>query len=179
MAEKAITTFADIKKRKKFATEEVAICMDPQVAKDYEEALLELTKAEARAAAYPGDEDFKTTLVEKQALVDKLYSKVVKESIVFKFRGVSKDKLDDLYTKHQPTEQQKKRALKEDLALDFNPDTLPPALLAMCIVEPQLSEEEIHEMWESDDWSQPELMALFQTALKANASSGIVDLKKG
>jgi len=80
------------------------------------------------------------------------------EDAEFEFAAISSHELDKLQGKHKPTAQQKLEGLA------WNPDTFAPALVAMCLVEPEVSEADMREIWESGEWSMGELSTLFNTA---------------
>jgi len=78
------------------------------------------------------------------------------------FRSLGSKLYDAIVTEHQPTKEQKKEGNQ------WNPDTFPPALIAACSVDPRLTVEQATSLWESEDWSQGELMGLFIAAVKLN-----------
>lgn len=79
------------------------------------------------------------------------------EQVEMTFQAISSHELDALQAKHTPTTEQRVKGSS------FNPQTFPPALVAACSVEPQLTEEDTKEIWESDAWSMGELAYLFDT----------------
>lgn len=80
------------------------------------------------------------------------------ETVEFEFAAIGSHDLDKLQGKHKPTAQQKIDGLA------WNSDTFPPALVAACLVDPEVTEAEMREIWESGDWSTGELSTLFNTA---------------
>lgn len=76
----------------------------------------------------------------------------------FVFHALSASELDKLQAKYPPTAQQKLQGLA------WNSDTFPPALVAACLQEPEVSAEEMVEIWTSGEWSTGELSTLFNTA---------------
>lgn len=118
--------------------------------------------------------DIKTTAVrlaqsnsDKQSTLDKLKgkkprSKTVEvtidgEQIQITFKAISASELDKLQAKHQPTMEQKTRGLV------YNPNTFGPALIAACAVDPEMTEKDALEIWDSPYWSTGEISFLFDT----------------
>jgi len=97
------------------------------------------------------------------------------------FRGIGRARYDALQERHPPTAEQQlktKQQLGTDDKLAWNPDTFPPALIAACLVEPKLTEEEVQRLWISDEWNQAELATLITTALEVNSTRRTVELGK-
>jgi hypothetical protein len=63
--------------------------------------------------------------------------------------------------------------------LEWNSDTFPPALIAEAIVEPDLTLEQVQEIYDDPDWSAAELGALLTTAQNAQFHASVIDLGKG
>ena len=80
------------------------------------------------------------------------------EQVEFSFAALSAHDLDKLQAKHAPTASQKLQGMA------WNGDTFPPALVAACLVDPEVSLEEMNEIWVSGEWSTGELSTLFDTA---------------
>lgn len=74
------------------------------------------------------------------------------EEVQVKIQALTQQQLDDLYSHHQ-----KRRNKDVDNALGANSETFPPALFSLSILEPDLSEDEWHDIWTSPDWSPGEL----------------------
>jgi len=77
------------------------------------------------------------------------------EEVSILFRAIGAKQYDDLIAKHPPNAQQK---MSGDI---YNIHTFAPALIAICSVEPKLSYDEAKAIWDSEDWSRGEVMALF------------------
>ena len=80
------------------------------------------------------------------------------EKLKLVFGAISSHDLDALQGKHTPTVEQRARGM------NFNPDTFGPALVAACLVDPEMSYEEALEIWTSTEWSTGELQTLFSAA---------------
>lgn len=82
---------------------------------------------------------------------------VGEDEVEMTFKAISSHELDKLQSKHKPTMEQKARGFA------FNVNTFAPALVAACSVEPELTEADAKEIWESETWSTGELNHLFDT----------------
>lgn len=82
---------------------------------------------------------------------------------VFTMRAIGSKAYDVLVAVHPPTADQKKDQMT------YNPDTFGPALIAACSVSPSLTPNEAKELWDSDEWSRGEVMALFSAAVEVNS----------
>ena len=104
----------------------------------------------------------------KKATLDLLRSKkrrtktveltINEQQVEFTFAALSAHDLDKLQAKHAPTASQKLQGMA------WNGDTFPPALVAACLTDPEVSLEEMNEIWTSGEWSTGELSTLFDTA---------------
>lgn len=168
-------TFEELKKRKKPNTKEVPILLDPELGVEYNELL-------DKIQSYPESDltpEQSAELAELEAKEKKLEKKLEDNTVIFKFRAVNSILFDEIMNGHPPTAAQIKDAHKKGLGdLQWNIDTLPPALVASSLVEPDLTEEEVNEMWRSDDWNSVELAKLFEAALTVNQQFVSVNLKK-
>lgn len=86
----------------------------------------------------------------------------VVEEVELTFRSIGNAAYDRLVGKYPPTKAQKAEGMSYDM------DKFAPALIAACLVEPEMSEDEAKEIWESDAWNRGELMTLFMTAVEVN-----------
>lgn len=178
MAERPIT-YDHLRSRKKAITQKVRIALDSDLAEEYEEAKSKLETARNRVGVRPDNLDFQVALEDALAEVDTLKSRLREESIEFVFKSIGRRKFDDLITAHPPTTEQRRKH-KDDGAgeLNWNVDTFPPALIFASLVEPTMEEQEVKELWDSDEWSGAETMSLFLTAMEVNSNRKVVDLGK-
>jgi hypothetical protein len=110
----------------------------------------------------------------KRATLDRLRSKKAREKTVevelplddgatekveLLFRSIGSHDYDKLVTKYPPTAEQKKSGAS------YNLDRFGPALLAAVCVDPQMTEDEALELWNSGDWNRGELYNLFREAV--------------
>lgn len=82
------------------------------------------------------------------------------EEVEVLFRAIGSHAYDELVAKYPPNKKQK------DQGLTYDMDKFGPALIAACAVEPEMSEEDAKEIWESDAWNRGELMTLFMGAVQ-------------
>jgi hypothetical protein len=79
-----------------------------------------------------------------------------------KYRAIGMREYDKLVAKHPPKAEQRAEGAS------FNIDTFAPALIAAVCVEPEMTEEDAKEIWESPDWSRGDVMVLFRNAVELN-----------
>ena len=84
------------------------------------------------------------------------------EEVELTFRSIGSAAYDRLVSKFPPTREQKAEGL------NYNMDKFAPALISACAADPEMSEDEAKEIWESDAWNRGELMTLFMTAVEVN-----------
>lgn len=82
------------------------------------------------------------------------------DKVTLLFRAIGTREYDKLLGKHPPKAEQKVEGAS------YNIDSFGPALIAKCAAEPELTEAQSKELWESDDWSRGEIMTLFRTAVE-------------
>ena len=92
------------------------------------------------------------------------------EDVTLKFQAIGAKEFDALRKKHPPTTEQ--RAEGDSV----NDDTLAPELVSRTLVEPELSPEEVDEMFKSGAWSLGELSQIYNAA--SRVCLGIMDTKK-
>jgi hypothetical protein len=163
--------FDEMMSRKQRATETVTIVIDHKWADQLATARTVLVPARARAAGagldVKADWDGVATVPaeivayqEAEADVAALVAQEPESVIRFVLRALSRSEFQRLLDAHQPTPKQR----KDNPAIQWNPDTFGPALVAACSVEPRLSLEQTREMWDSANWSPGELGRLENTA---------------
>jgi hypothetical protein len=84
------------------------------------------------------------------------------QEVELHFRAIGAQEYDKLVSKHPPKPEQRIEGAA------FNIDTFAPALIARCAVEPEMSEKDAKEIWDSPDWSRGDLMVLFRNAVDLN-----------
>lgn len=78
------------------------------------------------------------------------------------YKAIGAQEYDKLVSKHPPTADQRVEGAS------FNIDTFGPALVAKVCVEPEMSENDAREIWQSPEWSRGDLMVLFRKAVELN-----------
>ena len=82
--------------------------------------------------------------------------------VTLKYRAIGAKAYDKLVSKHPPKAEDR----LEGASFDIN--TFAPALIAACSVEPEMTEEDAKEIWDSPEWSRGDLMVLFRNAVDLN-----------
>ena len=108
--------------------------------------------------------DFKAKTAKTSSSVVKLTTDEGDLEVEVKAKSLSFKAYDALLGEHPPTDEQKKKNAS------YNVDTFAPALLAACLVEPTLTDEEAAELWVSPEWSKGELSDLFLFCVDLNQS---------
>jgi hypothetical protein len=106
-------------------------------------------KAHAKRTATLSD------LKSKQARTSEVVLPLGDELVTIVVRSINTKVYDDLIGEHPPTKKD-----KEDGAV-FDLDTFAPALISLCTKEPELTEEEVVELWASPEWARGELLDWF------------------
>lgn len=171
-------TYADIKKKKKPLFQRVPIALDGDKADEFNAARARVDELEAQLAEL-NDKATRSALVDAKNKLEELRSEMEDNVVVFVFRAIGRPAFEDLTAEHPPTKKQKDEAEKKGAEEPaWNSETFPPALVAAALVEPKLTEEEVLEIWNSDNWNDAELMALFLAAFNVNQNRKVVDLGK-
>jgi len=109
------------------------------------------------------------------AQVVELRDQAAAAEVEFVFAGVGRRVYTDLRKAHPPTDEHKKAAEDVGQAIEFNPDTFPPALMAASCLEP----EGTTEAWwarKYDEWTVGQLERLWRACLAAQG--GVVEVPK-
>lgn len=183
MSNKKPVTLDHLKSLKKPVITRAVIAGDNEVAEEYEQAKNELDYARIRYEARPEVDIVRSDFEEAKKRFEAAKKRAQETALVFKFRSIGRKKYEALLDKHQPTEEQieefESRGGKRD-QLSFNPDTFPLALIAASSFEPEMTIDDVKELWDSDaDWNTSELALLFEKAYEANTAKRILDLGKG
>jgi hypothetical protein len=173
-----------LRSRKKPVSRRVAIATDSELAD-------RLNSARLRAAQLHEQKDNPQSareIPDAEDEVAQLEDEIEPYLAWFVARNMGVGAYEDLQSAHPPTPEQVKENRKKGMDLSWNPDTFPPALLAACVLyempaedggEPTLeplTEEFVKEMWDSPDWNQAEVMALFQAAIEVHSLRRIVEM---
>jgi hypothetical protein len=94
-------------------------------------------------------------------------------------RSIGRGRWERLREAHPPTEEQiadAKTKMGEDAVLEFNPDTFPIVAIAASCIQPELTEAQVAEIWDSEDWNEEECARLLQMALQVNQTRRVANL---
>jgi hypothetical protein len=170
-------TWDHLKSRKKPNTQRVLLSLDPDVADRYNDAKSDHNLAKIRVQAQPSEDNF--------AALDSAFTELeAAEALLrdncaeFLLRSIGRRRFEELVLEHQPTPEQREKAKRQGGEANWNGDTFPQALVYASLVSPEMTEAEVKEMWNDDDWSAAETTELFMAALNANANRRTVDLPK-
>lgn len=174
-----INTFKELKDRKKPVVKKVFVALDNEAADEFNQIATTYRDAEQAFQENPGNKATKAEYEIAKAAYDAALENSSDIVVEFVFRSIGRHKFEELIANSPATDKQKKQAMKDgEEEPAWNPDTFMPGLLAASIVTPEISEEEMFELWDSEDWNMAELMALFLAALQVNQTRKIVDLGK-
>lgn len=174
-----MTTIEDILSRKQPNRATVWIPLDNDLADAYREAETNFNAAQSFATVRGDDAVSQRKADEAADVLAEAKAAMRDASIKFVFQAVGRKRYEALVTEHPaPKDQQRKaRELRQDVP-EFNEDTFPQALVAACLIDPMLSEEDVRKLWDSDNFSMAEQRNLFQTAIVVNQNWRVVDLGK-
>lgn len=173
-------SYQEMKAKKKPNTRTVPICMDPELGMAFSNLSAKKEKLEELLEGLPGDRALAAELKIVEKKLKELDGEIQDAMYDFKFRAVNSTLIDEILSENQPTPKQlKEAAQKGEDAPMWNPDTMPPAIVAASLQDPELTLEEVQEMWEDENWNAAELLTLFEAAMTVNNTRVNVDLKKG
>ena len=180
---------AEIRKRKEAVTLDVPIILVASARAQLAAAEDRLAKAERDALLRADDRSAQTARDRALADLDNARTEAAEHTVVFRMRSISRPAMAALRLAHPPTKQQREDYRKAQVQagipgrergeLTYNPDTFPPAVVAACCAEPEMTYEEALEIWEDPEWNEAELAALFQAAMTVNMTARRVDLGEG
>ncbi len=152
-------TISDILREKKPNSKTVDIILDSDLANEIQLKEQELAQMRVRK-----DRSLADGVGPLQSELDALYEKAADIAVTFTFTDIGRKVFDELILGHPPTKEQKDRMAEMGGGiLDFNIDTLPPALLALTASDPEMTLEEATEIF--DNWGSGDAEILFSTAL--------------
>jgi hypothetical protein len=76
------------------------------------------------------------------------------------FRSIGAREYDRLLTKHPPSSEQRAQGATYDI------NTFGPALISRVSLDPEMSEDDVRQIWNSNDWNRGEVMSLFSAAVE-------------
>lgn len=150
------------------------ICLKPRLAIELEHAESFLKAARELAYAQPTNKDRWAAVEEAIHFYNRAAAAAVGHSQKFTARGMPRPEYDELcgMDEHRPTrthqEEWRAKCEREGIPyapLSWNPDAFPPALMAQCMVTPELDYEDGVRIWE--EWSDAQAAVLFDLCLRA------------
>jgi len=166
--------------KKRPTTVEVTIALDADIAETHATALAAYNVARTVATDHPDQESSKVALREAQDALDEAEAVLAEAVVTFRFKGINPAEYDALVEEHPATEDQKRKARKDnDTAPVVNLDTFKPALVAASCVEPEMDYEQAQMLWKDGNWNQKELADLFDGAWGASRGRRVPALGKG
>lgn len=84
------------------------------------------------------------------------------QEVELTFQAIGAKEYDKLVSKHPPKAEQRVEGASFDI------DSFAPALIAKVSVEPEMTEKDAKEIWDSPEWSRGDLMVLFRRAVELN-----------
>lgn len=171
-------TFEELKKRKKPNTKEVPILLDPEIGIKYNECLDKILKIEQSLESDDSNRSVSSELKTLNKERDLLEKELEENTVVFKIKALNPEAFDEILNDNPPTSKQIKEAHQNNRTVEWNPETVPPVLVAACLVEPELSEDDVKEIWKDPSWNSAELLKLFEAAMSVNYQVVSVNLKK-
>jgi hypothetical protein len=169
-----------LRSRKRPAVVRAYIASDSEIAAERAELEKEVTACKIQAEAFKNDRNLRA-LEEAQDRLDAHRKEHPEIAIEFRFKAMNRKAFVELAKAHAPTEEQIAEFEKESEKgeLEWNPETFPQALIARCMIQDEMDEDELIEWLNSDAWNQTELLELFAAAYSANLGRQVVDMGKG
>lgn len=103
------------------------------------------------------------------------------ETADFTFRAVGRKAWRKLLEDYEPSDDQQAEAQKKQAealvperrreALWYDPDRFPPVALAVACADPEMTVEQATRLWESDRFSEGELIRMFSTVLQIHQTA--------
>lgn len=84
------------------------------------------------------------------------------QEVTLTYQAIGAVEYDKLVSKHPPKPEQRVDGASFDM------DSFAPALISKVCVEPEMSEKDAKEIWNSPEWSRGDLMVLFRHAVELN-----------
>lgn len=163
--------------KKNAVTKTVYICNDPDISEELEDVQDRLSWLSLRVANGVATEEQRADYDKLRERETELKIKVKDTSIIFKFRSIGRKPYDELIDANPPTDSDRAEVEKaggDPKMLQYSPEAFAIALCQAALVEPQ--DFDFKEAWNSDDWNQAELAALFSGAMEANTQRRLVPL---
>jgi hypothetical protein len=170
---------SEARSRKTRYRETVKIILDSEWGEKLGKLQIRLAFLERQGRERPGDTSLLPEIEEVTTEIEAMMEDADQNILTVEFVGLSADRYERLMRAHPPTPEQRKQGARDGQAVNFNPDTLPPSLVAACWAKPSSwTEADIRELWDSGDegreddedqpagskWNSGELADLFRGA---------------
>lgn len=172
-------TVADLFKKKP-ATRTINIVFDSELAERWQKAQAEYEQAKMRydnsassenlAALNRATEEFEDIEAEYDA-----------NAVAIVVQSIGDEAYDALKAEHPATREQNKEARKTNPLgeLAWNPDTFPKALFAASVIVPEMTAEQVDELFSHPGYNPGELDMLKAAAIEVNQNSRAITVGKG
>lgn len=168
-------------KKKEPLERTVDIVLNDRSVDAHREAELSLLQAQTALAGLaddaPNRREMEKAVKAAQAELDAAQADLDENTVTMRFRSIGRKAYDALLDAHPPRDEDKKAADEQGVAagtINWNTETFPQALIAASCVEPQMTAEDIAEIY--DSWNTAELAPLFYTALAVNTNNRVGNL---
>lgn len=177
-----MTSLEDIIARKQPTELKVVIALTPEVGYRLAEAQQKVDTAR-RAQILIKSNESDEAFAEAEAELEMIKEEVLDDCAEFVFHSIGRQAFEDLRDAHPPTPKQRDKAKKlatqmglgtRGGQIGWNVDSFPPALIAACCSEPEMTIEEATELWNSEVFNEAETGQLFAAALQVNQNAGAV-----
>lgn len=148
--------FKDIKARKKPNTRSVPVLMEPDLLVDF----ARLTREHKTAVAVDEKSNTRPTAPAIELRLAELREEIEEETVMFVFRALRRIDYRELIESHPASDEDQSEGF------DFDPETLGPELISLSAVDPEMSLDEVKDLW--DEWDDATVTELYSAALLVN-----------
>lgn len=164
-------------KAKKPVEDLVEILLDDEPTKAVTDAREALLEAEGNLHDKAGDSKLKKARDEAKKVLDAAMADQDGEIVTIKFRSCGRKRYEQILDENPPTDEEQRKAKEQGGEAAWNNETFPVALIAASAIEPELSVEQVSELF--DEWNNAEAQMLFLAAFRVNTSRRLPDLGNG
>jgi hypothetical protein len=174
-----------LRSAKKPVTEKVLICLDGDVAEEWNAIEAEVTEARDRRDAQDrfgsgADDATVRALEDAEARLEALRPAFEESKEEFVFRSLGRPRFEALLDEHAPTDEQVQRNRGKGLEPpEFNPDSFPPVICHATCISHEWSIEDWKDLFADEAWNAAELTLLTNAAYTVNLRYRIVQAGKG
>jgi hypothetical protein len=165
-------TAADLLAKKKPVTRTVTLVLDGDLADKWNELNLKIGVLKNA----PKIDDVALATAEQE--LEDLRPAVEDATVKLVLSSIGRKAFQTLVEDYPPTDKQQRDARKEGATLLFNAETFPVALIAASLTEPQMTYDDVQQLFDSENFNDTELTELFSAAMAVNTTSKVIDLKK-